>query len=87
MAREQYLLMAQRGRSHTVINDNEIELTSIAILRLRQHGGSSGTHSPGKPTQNAFVKSFNGHLRNELLNELLLTSLRTLGQAGSMEGR
>src|SRR5450755_769017 len=31
--------------------------------------------APGKPTQNAFVESFNGRLRDELLNEMLFTSL------------
>ena len=30
---------------------------------------------PGKPTQNAFVESFNGRLRDECLNETLFTSL------------
>jgi hypothetical protein len=29
----------------------------------------------GKPTQNAFIESFNGKLRDELLNETLFTSL------------
>ena len=31
--------------------------------------------APGKPTQNAFVESFNGRLRDELLNETLFTTL------------
>jgi putative transposase len=31
--------------------------------------------TPGKPTQNAFVESFNGRLRDECLNETLFTSL------------
>lgn len=33
---------------------------------------------PGKPQQIAFVESFNGRLRDELLNETLFT---TLGEA------
>ena len=34
--------------------------------------------APGKPTQNGFVESFNGRMRDELLNETLFL---TLGQA------
>ena len=30
--------------------------------------------APGKPTQNAFIESFNARLRDELLNETLFTS-------------
>ena len=31
--------------------------------------------APGNPTQNAFVESFNGRLRDECLNETLFTSM------------
>ena len=31
--------------------------------------------TPGKPTQNAIVKSFNGRMRDELLNETLFMSM------------
>jgi putative transposase len=31
--------------------------------------------APGKPIQNAFIESFNGWLRDELLNETLFPSL------------
>ena len=31
--------------------------------------------APGKPTQNAFIESFNGRLRDELLNEDVFGSL------------
>ncbi|TGD42019.1 transposase [Pseudotabrizicola sediminis] len=35
--------------------------------------------APGKPTQNAFIASINGRLRDELLNETLLPSLHHTG--------
>lgn len=68
--------MAHRGRPHTVVSDNGTELTSMAILRWSQDRRIEWHYTaPGKPTQNAFVESFNGRLRDELLNETLFTSL------------
>jgi len=60
----------------TVVSDNGTELTSMAILKWSQ-GRRIGWHyiAPGKPTQNAFVESFNGRLRDECLNETLFSSL------------
>lgn len=37
--------------------------------------------APGKPTQNAFVESFNGRLRDELLNVTLFRDLREAKEA------
>ena len=52
------------------------ELTSSAILRWSQERQVEWHYiAPGKPTQNAFVESFNGRLRDECLNETLFTSL------------
>jgi putative transposase len=36
---------------------------------------------PGKPQQNAFIESFNGRLRDELLNETLFASLTRAREA------
>jgi putative transposase len=48
----------------------------MAILRWSQDRGIEWHYTaPGKPTQNAFVESFNGRLRDELLKETLFTSL------------
>jgi putative transposase len=59
-----------------VVSDNGTELTSTSILRWSQERHVEWHYiAPGKPTQNAFVESFNGRLRDECLNETLFTSL------------
>jgi len=56
------------------------ELTSTAILRWADERRIEWRYiQPGKPTQNAFVESFNGRLRDELLNETLFRSLAHAG--------
>ena len=48
----------------------------MAILRCSKERRVEWHYTaPGKPTQNAFVESFNGKLRDECLNETLFTSL------------
>ena len=48
----------------------------MAILKWSQEAGVDWHYiAPGKPTQNAFIESFNGRLRDELLNEVLFISL------------
>jgi len=48
----------------------------MAILRWSQETRVEWHYiAPGKPQQNAFIESFNGRLRDELLNETLFTSL------------
>jgi putative transposase len=42
----------------------------------KDHGIAWHYIAPGKPMQNAVVESFNGRLRDELLNETLFRSLR-----------
>ena len=70
VARELDAIIALRGRPATVVSDNGTEFTSTAILRWCQRT-KIGWHyiAPGKPTQNAFVESFNGRLRDELPHE------------------
>ena len=60
----------------TVVSDNGTELTSMAILKWSKDRKVDWHYTaPGKPTQNAFVESFNGRLRrDECLNETLFTS-------------
>ncbi|MEH2472352.1 transposase InsO family protein [Nitrobacteraceae bacterium AZCC 2161] len=76
VARELDRLTIERGKPTMVVSDNGSELTSNAILTWADHAGIDWHYiAPGKPTQNAFIESFNGRLRDELLNETLFTSL------------
>lgn len=59
-----------------VVSDNGTELTSMGILHWQQETGISWHYiAPGKPMQNGFVESFNGRLRDELLNETIFRGL------------
>jgi putative transposase len=52
------------------------ELTSNAILRwCSEHRIEWHYIAPGKPMQNGFVESFNGRMRDELLNETMFRNL------------
>jgi putative transposase len=74
--RELEAIIARRGRPAICLSDNGTELTSTAVLRWSQEMEIEWHYiAPGKPTQNAFIESFNGRLRDELLNETLFTSL------------
>jgi putative transposase len=76
VARELDTVIAIRGRPGTIVSDNGTELTSMAILRWSQERQIAWHYiAPGKPQQNAFIESFNGRLRDELLNETLFSSL------------
>ena len=76
VARELDAVIAGRGRPAMCVSDNGTELTSMAILRWSQETRVEWHYiAPGKPTQNAFIESFNGRLRDELLNETLFLSL------------
>jgi putative transposase len=76
VARELDAIIQDRGRPDTIISDNGTEYTSNAILGWADDTGV-GWHyiAPGKPQQNGFNESFNGRLRDELLNETLFRSL------------
>jgi putative transposase len=76
VARELDAIISQRGRPDTIVSDNGTEYTSNAILGWADDTGV-GWHyiAPGKPQQNGFNESFNGRLRDELLNETLFRSL------------
>ncbi len=70
-------LVRLHGRPEMIVSDNGTELTSNAILCWSDRTGVAWHYiAPGKPTQNAFVESFNGRLRDELMNETLFHGLR-----------
>ncbi len=76
VGRELDAVIARHGRPLSIVSDNGTELTSMAILRWSQETRIEWHYiAPGKPTQNAFIESFNGRLRDELLNETLFSSL------------
>jgi len=78
-------IASRRARPRTCVADNGTELTSMVILKWSKASGVDWHYiQPGKPQQNAFVESFNGRLRDKLLNETLFSTLdeaRTLRAA------
>ncbi|WP_394260528.1 IS3 family transposase [Xanthobacter autotrophicus] len=76
VARELDRLLAERGRPKMIVSDNGSEFTSNAILAWTDAARVEWHYiAPGKPMQNGFIESFNGRLRDELLNETLFSSL------------
>nr|XP_061781268.1 insertion element IS407 uncharacterized 31.7 kDa protein-like [Nerophis lumbriciformis] len=66
----------ERGAPKTIVSDNGTEFISMAVLKWMQDNGIDWHYiQPRKPTQNAFIESFNGKLRDECLNETLFASL------------
>jgi transposase InsO family protein len=63
--------------------DNGSEFTSqVMDLRAYHHKVEIAFSRPGKPTDNAFVESFNGTLRDECLNAHWFTSLADATRSG-----
>ena len=76
MRRELTALISGRGKPRVIVSDNGTEFTSNAILRwAKDHGVGWHYIAPGKPMQNAYIESFNGRMRDELLNESLFIDL------------
>ena len=76
VARDLTRLIKRRGRPGMIVSDNGTEFTSTAILAWAEDQRVAWHYiAPGKPTQNGFVESFNGKMRDELLNESLFFSL------------
>jgi putative transposase len=64
------------GLPTVIVSDNGPEFTSRAFLSWAEHRKIDLRFiQPGKPTQNAFVESFNGSFRDECLNTHWFTTL------------
>ena len=76
VARELTALIERRGKPGMIVSDNGTEFTSNAMLSWAQeHQIVWHFIAPGKPMQNGFCESFNGRMRDELLNETLFLGL------------
>ncbi len=69
-------IVAERGVPKSIRVDNGPEFVSKALDRWAYgHGVTLDFSRPGKPTDNAYVESFNGRLREECLNANWFLSL------------
>jgi transposase InsO family protein len=76
VARELTTIVERRGKPGSIVSDNGTEFTCNAMLAWCKDTGIDWHFiAPGKPIQNAFVESFNGRMRDELLNETLFFEL------------
>ena len=67
---------SQRGRPQTIRVDNGPEFISRSLdLWASFNGVKLDFSRPEKPTDNAFIESFNGRLRDECLNQHWFLSL------------
>ena len=76
VARELTTIVSARGKPQMIVSDNGTEFTSNAILGwAKDHGVDWHYIAPGRPMQNGYIESFNGRMRDELLNESLFVDL------------
>ena len=69
-------IMVQRGVPDHVRSDNGPEFTARAVrLWLQGVGATTLFITPGSPWENGYVESFNGKLRDELLDRKLFDTL------------
>ena len=71
-----YYLFIIRGIPEHIRSDNGPEFTSRAVRKwLAQLGVKTLFIEPGSPWENGYIESFNGKLRDELLNTEIFTTL------------
>lgn len=79
VARELTAIIERHGKPGMIVSDHGTEFTCNAMLAwCRDSGIDWHFIAPGKPMQNGYIESFNGRMRDELLNESLFVDL---GQA------
>ena len=82
VARELAAIIDRRGKPGMIVSDNGTEFTCNAMLAwCKDMTVDWHFIAPGKPMQNGFVESFNGRMRDELLNEILFFDLVHARQA------
>jgi putative transposase len=69
-------VIGERGAPESITVDNGSEFASSLMDRWAHANGVSLSFiRPGRPVENGFIESFNGRLRDELLNVTLFLSL------------
>jgi len=77
VARALEAVAAERGYPRSIVTDNGPEFIGRALDAWSyEHKVRIDFIQPGKPTQNAFIESFNGKFRDECLNQHWFVSLR-----------
>ncbi|PPQ13717.1 IS3 family transposase [Bradyrhizobium sp. AC87j1] len=76
VARELTAIVERRRKPGMIVSDHGTEFTCNAMLAWCKDAAIDWHFiAPGKPMQNGFVESFNGRMRDELLNETLFFDL------------
>jgi transposase InsO family protein len=76
VARELTAIIERHGKPGMIICDHGTGYTCNSMLAWCRDNGVDGHFiAPGKPMHNAFVESFSGRMRDELLNETLFFDL------------
>ena len=72
-----YSLFCERGVPGHIRSDNGPEFTAHAVRRrLEKVDVKTLFIEPGSPWENGYIESFNGRLRDELLNRKIFDTLR-----------
>ena len=73
--------LAERGRPVSITVDNGSEFAGRAMdAWAHRHGVQLAFIRPGRPTENGFIESFNGRLRDECLNVEVFGSMAEAAQ-------